>query len=293
MANHDKRGRGRPKTVWTPDTDLLLTMYHVGKVAQMLDLSYTTVNKRLKELGLDPVSCKAALNDEQRALLGTKPDQELADEWGVPVSLVVVERKRAVGMLKRGREKNTNWQGPEWMTDQKRARLGKERDAELARQWGISRQRVEQIRSKLGIPLNVIEKEPDWESVKDRLGKESDKDLAAEIGVSVADMARYRIDTIGKKNPRIDMTEEQWDMLGKIPDIVLAERWGRALAWVRNRRVAMGIGPVDPSTYLHKPRTKRGEGRKHHRFSRRNNEQVGTTQCEQGGSEEDGSGSGQ
>lgn len=44
---------------------------------------------------------------------------------------------------------------PPWVTEELRARLGKESDSAIAQEVGVSRQRVHQVRSKLGIPAAI------------------------------------------------------------------------------------------------------------------------------------------
>lgn len=99
--------------------------------------------------------------------------------------------------------------------------LGEMPDAEIARQLGVTRERVRQVRAERGIP-KYEEEEPEWLHL---LGTDSDVNIAADHNVARATVNRWR-NALGIK-PYLRTT--RWDeepLLGKVPDKVLAEKHG-------------------------------------------------------------------
>ncbi len=114
--------------------------------------------------------------------------------------------------------------------------LGEMTDAEIARQLGVSRERVRQVRAREGIP-KYVEPEPEWMA---ELGTRSDPDIAEDYGVSVFVVGGYR-ERYGVPGY---VPPSRWDnepLLGKVPDTVLAEKHGVHITSVAMARWKRGI----------------------------------------------------
>ena len=114
--------------------------------------------------------------------------------------------------------------------------LGEMTDAEIARQLGVSRERVRQIRARAGIP-KYVEPPAQWEA---QLGTRSDPDIAADYGVPVS-LVSSRRKTHGILGY---FPSSRWDdepLLGRVPDRVLAEKHGVHLVSIATARWNRGI----------------------------------------------------
>lgn len=127
------------------------------------------------------------------------------------------------------------------------ADLGRTPDAELGRRYGISRERVRQFRSMLGIaqassapPLRS--QLPD--SVKSQLGSRPDKQLAREIGVDAHHIRRLRCELgIPAHSPYAGVQDQLAHLFGKVSDIQIAREYGVPAQTVRSWRQKAGIDP--------------------------------------------------
>jgi len=112
--------------------------------------------------------------------------------------------------------------------------LGEMPDSEIARQLGVSRERVRQIRSRMGI-APYAEPEPPWVV---ELGKRQDSEIGRRHGVSPVTVGRWR-NQLG-----IARCPTRWDAepdLGNVPDVVLARRHGVCHMTVARARWDRGI----------------------------------------------------
>lgn len=78
-------------------------------------------------------------------LLGTVPDAELAERWGIKKSAVTARRNSIHRPAYRKEKKELV------LTEDMMARLGKEGDGHLAKEWGVGLHIVRQRRVELGI----------------------------------------------------------------------------------------------------------------------------------------------
>jgi transcriptional regulator with XRE-family HTH domain len=133
--------------------------------------------------------------------------------------------------------------------------LGEVFDSVLAKKWGISKQRVAMLRQERGIPAK---QKVHQESVESRarglLGLMSDVELAKRLGVSASAIRILRVKSgIPAFRPKsVEWTREMLDLLGKISDQELAERFNlfaesqsrrHAIEIVSRKRNSLGIPP--------------------------------------------------
>lgn len=134
------------------------------------------------------------------------------------------------------------------------AKLGTKSDAELGREYGVTRERVRQIRNDHGIP--TFELTPDWASVNDRLDVDTDESLAQRLGVSASAVRRHRKD-LGVRKTAACPTERQLDsredvppdwrnLLGQTSDYSLAKTWKLPAPSVQRLRKKLGRPPIRP-----------------------------------------------
>lgn len=123
-----------------------------------------------------------------------------------------------------------------------------QQDHRLAKQIGVSRERIRQVRLALGKPPSKYKywaKSSYWkEGELAKLGKHPDRDVAAMLG-------RPHSSIVGKRNklgiPCIPVDRhfpwkpEDLALMGQMPDRAMAERVGVHLQHARRKRVAMGI----------------------------------------------------
>ena len=134
-----------------------------------------------------------------------------------------------------------------------KSELGQIPDNQIAEKYELTRERVGQVRKKLGIaqaPRSTWRRnhrQRVWDKIEKllKLGKYYDKDIALLIGSSKTTIFRVRT-RLGypalKKpgRPRIKIPESE---LGKVPDTVLAKKYGCTSAIVGRRRWTAGIPP--------------------------------------------------
>lgn len=198
--------------------------------------------------------------EELVALLGKRPDGELAELAGVHPDTVAEERQR------RGIEAFIPKQRIDW-TPEVIAMLGTDSDYQIAAWLGISRGAVFSKRRALGIPPYNPPPHNSWHELEwpaealDLLGKVPDGEIAEMIGVAVSTVGtkrrRLEIPPYRPKAPRIDWTQEKLELLGVVPDWKVARQLGVSTVavtkgWLR-RRIApfrRGGGRVVPTPEL-------------------------------------------
>lgn len=194
---------------------------------------------------------KVQWTEHHRSLLGKIPDRELAQQMGISLFIVAVERRRL------GIAASMPWRIITW-TPAMLQRLGTAFDAVLAREWGVSGNIVSWKRQELGIPgLNEHRKGPAiaWtdEMVLD-LSRLSLRAFAKQYGVSshLVHLER-RKRGISPATPRgTGMPEEHQELLGTMADREFAQRFGYDLAFVSSYRVRNAIASFrDRQTAFH------------------------------------------
>ncbi len=139
---------------WTPERDARLGTATDQSLADEWGLTLAAVFHRRRALGIPASGPRGprptAFTPAMDALLGTVPDSDLAREWGLCAS-VVGNRRRALGvppLAARGRHRR-----PRRADDPAfRADLAALTNAQVARKYGISDQRVDQLRDQAGVP---------------------------------------------------------------------------------------------------------------------------------------------
>jgi transcriptional regulator with XRE-family HTH domain len=125
-------------------------------------------------------------------------------------------------------------------------RLGMVPDQVLADELGVSHQRVQQIRLKLGVVSHREMIERKLEEQKDRLGKFSDKEIAEEIGCHPSGVASFRRSL---KIPSYETLQHEElvrqirPYLGARSDPWIAREFGSTAATILHIRVGLGIPP--------------------------------------------------
>ena len=166
--------------------------------------------------------------------------------FGEPAEAVVPARTKAPSRL-----------------DPYRDLLGSVPDGDVAVMAGITRQRVHQVRSSLGIPAATpialvvaagVDRRADLAWISgERLGTVPDAVLAADLGVTYATVRRVREERGIAAPPRAaslfrgSRLDPYLDLMGVIPDVRIAERAGVASATICMYRQRRGI-PACPET---------------------------------------------
>ena len=157
--------------------------------------------------------------------LGKRPDQALADEFGVPV-----ERVRRERML-RG---HVGPGGPSGWTARDLALLGTASDAEIAKRVGFTPTSVEHQRKRKGIaPYGSTTDQRRHRWTKRQigwLGNLTDREIAERIGVTIGAVAWKRrllgVEPTRESRSRHHWTKREIALLGTMPDTELARRLG-------------------------------------------------------------------
>lgn len=182
---------------------------------------------------------------ELLALLGKRPDREVAARAGVAVNTVVGERRR------RGIEPFLSMRPRVVWTAEMIASLGTDTDPSVAASLGIPRHCVQRKRSLLGIPAYHPWRASGnmghpWSPEElSLLGRMSDGDVGREIGLSGSAVywkrRRLGIPAFQPAPRAVDWTEEKLALLGTVYDEEAAERLGVAVGTVGRHRQRLGI----------------------------------------------------
>jgi hypothetical protein len=165
-------------------------------------------------------------------LLGKVPDREISERYGIAVSTLNKKRKRnGIPTFKRNIRRTA-----------KVVKILGFPTKEAARQLGLSRNAVETLRKKWGLPA-PSRTEWRWDrKTLARLGREPDTRIAWDTGMGFRTVRAKRqalgiapCDIQGRWKP------EEQALLGTAPDDVIAKRIGRTLHAVRVRRWHKGI----------------------------------------------------
>lgn len=197
-ASLNARGR---KRLEPPDNiaDLIAQHGTIG-TARMLGVSPPVVSRWRDNLGIKRKrkESRVVAPDNLNELLENYGDHRIAGMIGAPPAKVAEWRKE------RGIQRNSNPAKrigrPEWI-GRIEGRLGKEEDSVLAREAGVIRERVRQVREQLGIDLdhNEIRKSRAYRQMdaisprlREVIGTMSDYDVVREFGGGFSHAAVHR-----------------------------------------------------------------------------------------------------
>jgi hypothetical protein len=184
--------------------------------------------------------------------LGQIPDWELAEKLGCSRAIVGFYRNKRGIPIKRKKREADNVNPRIWRVAWNEVCFWSKKDIEIARELGVSKERVRQMRCIYHVPPRPphhhswTQEQHDarrkfspkvWD--QQPLGKVSDGKIAQELGCCTSTVAQER----RRRGilPWQPIPEDELHMLGTLPDARLAERWGCALQTVLLRRYKLGI----------------------------------------------------
>jgi hypothetical protein len=182
------------------------------------------------------------------SLLGTMPDSALAKKWGIPLSSVFYKRKTSkIPSFRPSHEKK-------W-TSRNIRMLGKKSDQEIANLLGVKKTTVVKKRMSLGIESFARQSKLWREWSPDEialLGSITDKEIAQRLNIAISSVTSKRMNMgIKSVHPRSPATKKRlnavmWtrrniSLLGKIPDLKLAEMMGVNRKTIIKKRKALGV----------------------------------------------------
>lgn len=180
--------------------------------------------------------------------LGTAPDTELADQFGVNATTVGELRTRH-GIRKFSSRDKLARDNPDLVS-----RLGTATDIELSTQFGIPGYLIALLRRHLGIkrfsPYDQLAREkPDLVA---RLGVDSDTELATAFGLSYETVNQFRrylgIDKYSKDGGARNVPPEHIEMFKSISLGEMAKLTGKTTKALRKIRKALGIPHFKPAS---------------------------------------------
>jgi DNA-binding CsgD family transcriptional regulator len=191
---------------------------------------------------------KAFWVPDKLALLGTKSDGALAKQWGINHFLVFTKRK-SLGIPSYRKF------GPKDWTPAELAMLGNKSDYEISKKLKLHKTSVVNKRNSLGIAAFVdpSKVQHDWKDAElALLGKFTDRCVAERIGLPMhavmAKRQRLGIPSCRKFSPpkkarknAIPWTKKNLALLGKLPDVQVAEIIGTNRKSVIAMRLKLGI----------------------------------------------------
>jgi len=199
--------------------------------------------------------------------LGEFPDTEVGDLFGV--STATARQWRMSRQIEANRPRAPNGAGHqprkiEALTGERREkmrmlilreysglihRLGEEPDNALAKEYGISRERVRQFRVYLGIPKWKKGYRVPLEKIKPHLKGNTDVDVRRITGATDKDVKRARKETgiLRPDQERAALLESIEDRLGTVSDFELAMEIGLAPQRVTDHRHKLGIEATQPA----------------------------------------------
>lgn len=175
------------------------------------------------------------------ALLGTDTDKEVASKLNLPRQAVYT-RRRLLGIAP-----------AQWWSDEL-DRFGKTTDIALAKEFGVTRERIRQIREEYGIP-KFKKVNPMWDRVRHQLGILDDAKIAEMLGVEAKQVSHYRrlhhipmktTPTERSLDERKDIPRNWRDFVGVESDRQLSLRWGIPLISVALLRKRLNRPPAYP-----------------------------------------------
>ncbi len=232
----------RPDIEWTDAMIALLGEASDLDVAAELELPVCSVIYKRHALGIPSFAPPARpqgspfWTPHRVALLGKRPDYQLAGRWGISPT-AVGHRRRMLGIPPHRPRPKVEW------TERMRAWLGREPDHAVAKRLGIGFKAVRAERERLGIPSALpsrrkVVRSPVLKSILSRPTRE----LAARSGLTVGTIHRLRAELAVPPPPRPTVwTRENLAKLGRVPDQDLADELGLKVNTVRKKRCERGI----------------------------------------------------
>ena len=223
---------------WTAEDLALLGKLPDQKVADLLGISATVVNRKRLELKIPATSPAAPAirwTDEMLACLGHIADVEVAKRFGI--SIAAVKRKRERLGVPAFFDRGIVIPSPVLIH-----LLHHLPNVEVRRRTGLCNRTLRKLRDQLGIESPYPKR---WSpELLARLGKEPDPWLAKEIGLSPSRVRYVRLSLgiaafIETRRWRVD----EIALLGTAPDRVVAWRLGRTERAVQNKRKKLRIPP--------------------------------------------------
>jgi DNA-binding CsgD family transcriptional regulator len=218
------------------------------KIAQRLGLSKAAVSMKRRMMGIPPSAKRFQGTSgfdwtaDKVVLLGKISDMEVARRLGIGKGNVATKR-RALGIPMAPRKKlHVVW------TAEMLADLGRMSRKAFAGKYHLARRWVEQKCRELKVTRPRCEKYAVFTPAMNALmGKRSDSRLARNFHMSVIQIRRQRL-KLGIPSHRSTIENLPWheadrQLLGKIPDHVLAKKVGLSQASVSMKRRSLGIAP--------------------------------------------------
>lgn len=255
-ASLDTRGRRRLEP---PDNIAdLITQHGVCATARLLGVSPSVVSRWRHNLGIKRKrrESKAVAPENLNELLENYSDHRIAGMVGAPPAKVAEWRKeRGITRIANPAKRIER---PEWV-GRIEGRLGKEEDSVLAREVGVVRERIRQVREQLGIDLdrNEIRKSRAYRQMdaisprlREVIGTMSDCDVVRECGGGFSHVAvqRWRgalgipaaVKPFGVERGKSAL-DAFAHMFGKYTDAEIARASGLTAQWVWTYRERYGI----------------------------------------------------
>lgn len=136
----------------------------------------------------------------------------------------------------------------DWESGEIRELLERRNDGELSRQLGVSRQRVQQVRKKLGIASHTSRRR---QEIVDSglLGKISDQELATTLveNSKYVSAVRQKLKIAPVKTSKFDEYEH---LLGKVSDNKIAKMAGTSQSSISSYRRRRNISPYRARTVV-------------------------------------------
>jgi hypothetical protein len=238
--------RKRPAIEWTPEMVAVLGTDSDPNVGAMLRIPPWSVRRKRTLLGIPPYTPPPAganpghdWSPREIALLGTMPDQKLADRLGIGVGAVAHKRQVLHISPAKPKPRPIRW------TKTMLSLLGEHPDSEVGRRYGISTSRVKLKRRALGIAAHTdqraVVRTPELIAllrlpstvVRQRTGLKWDtiRQLRHEYGIEAPTYFEVR------------WPPEVIARLGTVPDAEIARERGISCHRVSSKRRSLGIPP--------------------------------------------------
>lgn len=124
-------------------------------------------------------------------------------------------------------------------------KLGKFQDSQLAEEFGLSRERIRQIREEFDVPKFKLQIPKEAESL---LGQVSDRELARTFEVPSSRIAKARkvqkVEPHKNQKSYDELLKDPSSKVGVISDRKVARKLGIAICHVRDFRIKQGIPPA-------------------------------------------------
>lgn len=242
--------RTRRVYMWPPEHIALLGTMTDADVAKIIGGKTSTVMEKRQSLQIAPFKPKVGRlkgksrpnfdwTDHHIKLLGTKPDAELARQFGLSNSAVGLKR-RSLG-ISSPKGMNERFVVPPEFID----KLGVWSDAKIARCLNTYGSVISRARRKLGVAAimkhNILSEEANA-----LLGKSTDTEIARLYGVSVTCVSERRNSLSIARKAQVGhrkklLPQEAIQKLGKVKDTILAKEYKVSIAVIYRYRQELKI----------------------------------------------------